>query len=260
MDILNKIVESMNKEQVRYFKLFLSRSHDREGRMDKMLFDYMRKSGEKYDEKKIVSQLYSGTNKNSFYRLRNRLLRDLNKSLMIQHFDDDESVYPHYLLALEKFYMSRNKIKIAHYFLKKAEEQLKKTENYEMLDIIYSDYIRLSHEMPSVNPENYIKLRSENQERIRQLRDIDDILAVVSHKMKMTQNFSSDENPVLSLLQKTVKKYPLKDSSAPLRDLAYWLEKSITERISAVQQLRNQHHGNRARLQRVARITQLSSR
>jgi len=207
MDILNSGVVGMNKEQVRYFKLFLEKSHDRAGRLDVRLFDYMRKSGEKYDEKKIVKQLYSGQSKNSFYRLRNRLLNDLNKSLMIQHFDDDESIFPLYLLALEKFYLSRNNIKVALYFLRKAEEQSKKTENYELLDIIYGDYIRLSHEMPSINPENYIKLRIENQEQIKQLRAIDDILAVVSHKMKLTQNFSSDENPVISILQKTVRKY-----------------------------------------------------
>lgn len=207
MDILNRVVESMNKEQVRYFKLFLAKSHDREGRLDVRLFDYMRKSGDKYDEMKIVKQLYSDKDKNSFYRLRNRLLRDVNKSLMIQHFDDDASIYPLYLLALEKFYLSKNNVKVAHYFLKKAEEQSKKTENYELLDIIYGDFIRLSHEMPEVNPEHYIELRSKNQEQIRQLRAIDDILAVVSHRMKLTQNFSTDENPVLSLLQKTLKQF-----------------------------------------------------
>jgi hypothetical protein len=207
MDILNKVVENMNKEQVRYFKLFMAKSHDREDRMDVKLFDYMRKSGERYDEGKILKQLYPKGTKNSFYRLRNRLLRDVNKSLMIQHFDDDDSIYPLYLLALEKFYLGKNVIKVAHYFLRKAEEQSKKNENYELLDIIYGDFIKLSHDMPSINPEHYIKLRAKNQEQIKQLRAFDDILAVVSHKMKLTQNFSSDENPVLTLLQKTVNQY-----------------------------------------------------
>ena len=135
MDILNKVVENMNKEQIRYFKLFLAKSHDRADRMDVRLFDYMRKSGEKYDEGKILKQLYPKGTKNSFYRLRNRLLRDVNKSLMIQHFDDDDSIYPLYLLALEKFYMGKNVVKVAYYFLRKAEEQSKKNENYELLDI-----------------------------------------------------------------------------------------------------------------------------
>jgi hypothetical protein len=207
MDILNNIIESMNKEQVRHFKLFLSRSHASDSRLDIRLFDYMRKSGEKYNEVKIVKQLYPDGDKNSFYRLRNRLLRDVNKSLMIQHHDDDDFVFTLYLLSLEKYYLSKSRFRIAHFFLKKAEAQSKKTENYELLDIIYGDFIRLSNEMPGINPENYIKLRIKNSEQIRQIREIDDILAVVSHKMKLTQNFSTDENPVLSLLQKTVKQY-----------------------------------------------------
>jgi hypothetical protein len=229
MDILNKVVESMNKEQVRYFKLFLARSNDRDDRMDVKLFDYMRKSGDRYDEEKIVRQLYPNENKNSFYRLRNRLLKDVNKSLIIQHFDEDDSIFTLYLLSLEKFYLGNNNIKVAHYFLKKAEVQAKKTENYELLDVIYGDYIRLSHEMTDINPEYYIKLRSKNQEQIRQLREIDDVLAVVSHKMKMTQNFSTDENPILALLQRTVKQYSSDKELSKSAKLRFKIYHAVTQ-------------------------------
>ena len=40
-------------------------------------------------------------------------------------------------------------------------------------------------------------------------------------------------------------------------DLAFWLEKSPEDRISAVEYLRRQYDGNTARLQRSARIIQL---
>jgi hypothetical protein len=62
------------------------------------------------------------------------------------------------------------------------------------------------------------------------------------------------------MIEKRVNKHPLTDSSAPLKDLQYWLGRSPQERISAVQLLRRQQYGNRARLQRVARVTQLSQR
>jgi tetratricopeptide (TPR) repeat protein len=207
MDILNSIVSGMTKEQVRYFKLFASRSHDNGHRMDVKLFDYMRRSGERYNEEKIVRQLYEGENKNSFYRLRNRLLRDINRSLIVQHFDDDEMIHALHLLALAKFHFAKNNVRASHYFLKKAEAQALRTESYELLEMIYGDFIRLSHEMLQVDPVEYIRLRNDNQGRIRQLREIDDILAVVSHRMKQSQNFSSDENPVLPLLQETVNQY-----------------------------------------------------
>jgi len=205
MDILNQIIANMNKEQVRGYKLFVNRTNEKEDRKDILYFDYVRKSGEAYDEKKIHERLYSGSDKNTFYRLKNRVLSDVSKSLMVQHFDDDELIHALHLLALEKFNFNRNKVRIAHYFLKKAEAEAKRIENFELLDIIYGEYIRLSREMMTINPEHYIRLRSANQEQIKQHRAIDDILATVTFRLKATQNFSSSENPVLKLLQKTVR-------------------------------------------------------
>jgi len=206
MDILNQVIEGMNKEQVRFFKLFISRSREVDERKDAELFDFIRKSGEKYDEDKIHRRLYGSDSKNSFYRLKHRLLQDLNKSLMVQHFDDDQVVYILHLLALEKYYYNKNNTRCAIYFLKKAETEAARIENYELLDIIYGEFIKLSHELVSINPEKYIGQRKNNQGNIQQLRVIDDILAVVSYKMKITQNYSSGENQVTSLLQKTLNK------------------------------------------------------
>src|SRR5882757_10223398 len=142
MDILNQVIEGMNKEQVRFFKLFIARSRDVESRKDAELFDFIRKTGENYDEQKIHKRLYAEDSKNSFYRLKHRLLQDLNKSLMIQHFDDDQVVYILHLLALEKYYYNKNNIQCAIYFLKKAEAEASRIENYELLDIIYGEFIK----------------------------------------------------------------------------------------------------------------------
>jgi hypothetical protein len=60
------------------------------------------------------------------------------------------------------------------------------------------------------------------------------------------------------MIKKVVKKYRIEDLSSIREDLAYWLSKSSEERISAVEILRRQYHGNTARLQRSARIIQRS--
>ena len=59
------------------------------------------------------------------------------------------------------------------------------------------------------------------------------------------------------MIKKVVKKYRIEDLSSIREDLAYWLSKSHEERISAVEYLRRQYHGNTARLQRSARVIQL---
>jgi hypothetical protein len=60
------------------------------------------------------------------------------------------------------------------------------------------------------------------------------------------------------MINKIVKKIDLKKDDSIKEDLKYWLEKDPNERVSAVEYLRRQFHGNSDRLQRTARVTQHS--
>jgi len=60
------------------------------------------------------------------------------------------------------------------------------------------------------------------------------------------------------MIDKIVKKFDLKKDDSIKEDLKYWLEKDPNERVSAVEYLRRQFHGNSDRLQRIARVTQHS--
>lgn len=204
MDIINTIVQGMNKEDIRFFKLYLTRTNADKDRKDVGLFNYIKKSGERYDEGKIFNQLYETTEKNSFYRLKHRLSQDLITSIFLQHFEKDDTIYIFFLLSLAKYYMNKNKFDVAKYFLQKAEKKAVKIENFELLDLIYIDFLRLSSEVVSINPEQYLNKRKLNSERISKIRQIDDILTVVTYKLKTTQNFSPSENPIFKVLEKTV--------------------------------------------------------
>ena len=217
MDILNQIVGGLNKEQVRFFKMYLSRIETEDDRKDVLLFDYIRKSGEKYNDDKIFNLLYDNSDKNSFYRLKNRLMREVNKSLTLQHFDDEPVVYIFRLLALVKFYLNKNALKPAHYFLRKAEQKAKSIENLELLDIIYGEFIKMAREQVSINPEEYILKRKQNLINLNRLRTMDDILAAVIYRLKMTQNLGSTDSGIIHLLQKTIDDFDDKSlSSSPL--------------------------------------------
>lgn len=216
MDILNQIIAGLNKEEIRFYKLLATRIETAaEARKDIKLFDEMRKKGEAFDENVFLNKHYSdvsGPTKNAYYRLKNRLLRDVSESLALHHFKDDEQIYVLNLLALEKYFISKNNFKVASYFLKKAETLAQQIENYQLLDIIYADFIKLSHELFSVNPETYIYKRTENLEKINNLKQIDDILAAVAYRLKATQNFSQNDTTVLTLLQKTIDDFSNDDA------------------------------------------------
>ena len=235
MNILQQVVLGLNKEQIRYFKLYTGRIVRTDDRKDILLFDYIRKAGKEYDEENAFNKLYKGADRNAFYRLKNRLLNDVNKSLSIQHFEDSDFIYTCHMLALFKYFSTRNSWKEAHYYLKKAEAGAKAIESYELLDIIYGEYIRMSHESLHINPELYIERRSENQKQLTQLRSIDDLLAAVTYRLKVTQNLSAGKSPLLDLLKKSIDDF-VKDKD---------LRKSPTLRFrlyKAVSQLLLQRH------------------
>ena len=204
MKILEQVILGLNKEQIRFFKLYTGRTGTAEERKDLLLFDYIRKAGKNYEDSLAYKKLYKGEDKNAFYRLKHRLLGDLNKSLSIQHFDDNDFIYTCHMLALYKYFAAGNKWKEANYYLKKAEVGAIAIESFELLDIIYSEFIRLSPESLHINPELYIDKRSANQKQLTQIRSIDDLLAAVTYRLKVTQNLSTGKSPLLDLLKKSI--------------------------------------------------------
>lgn len=212
MDTLTLIIDGMNKEEVRFFKLYSSRVKSNKQRKDLLLFDNLRKKSANFDEEKFIETIYKGEGRNAYYRLKNRLIEDLNKSLLIQHFDKEDNMYLLHLISLSRFYVNRNNHKVAFHLIKKAEAKAKELEDFEFLDIIYGIFIKLSYQIISINPENYIEKRKQNREQLNSLSEIDDIMAVVSYRIITTQNLSSGDNQIFSLLEKTVNDFTQNES------------------------------------------------
>jgi hypothetical protein len=60
------------------------------------------------------------------------------------------------------------------------------------------------------------------------------------------------------MIEKVVAKHELNDPDAARRDLEYWLSRTPEERVEAVEILRRQLYGNPGRIQKVARVVDLS--
>jgi hypothetical protein len=207
MDILHQIIQGLSKEEIRFFKLFAHRQQGNADRKDISLLDFMRKQTEGKGEEKIFHKLYGDNDKNAFYRLKNRLVDDLNKSLMLQHVQDEELLQIFHLLMIVRIYATKGNNQLSFYFLKKAEQRARKIENYELLDIVYGEFIKLSHELLIINPEIYIRLRKENNETLVNLRQMDDLLAAVSYRLKITQNFGDHQNSLIQILESTISRF-----------------------------------------------------
>jgi len=221
---LYDIISILNREESRNLKIFLNRTNATGDRKDITLFDYAKKHNSNINESQIVNQLYNKEDKNSFYRLKNRLQNDINKSLLLLNYNKSDYNYVVNLMSLAKLFQQKGSYQIAFNYLKKAEKKAGNNEFFDLLDLIYSDLIRLSHESVEFNPIVYIDKRKENHKSLHVLQEIDDVLAALIYRLKISQNFSTHNYQFTEILQKTINDYVDSDEvkqSAKLRFKIY---------------------------------------
>lgn len=228
MDILQNIIAGMNKEEIRNFKLYLYRTEKKGERKDELLFDFIKKNTDHYDENKILTRLYNTSDKNALYRLKNRLLDDIGKSLLLHHADTSEYNTIQNFLILSRIFQKKGQTDAAFYYLNKAAKKAIENDFPEWLDLIYGDYIKLSHETLEINPEEYIQKRKENRTKLIKLQEIDDILAALIYRIKVSQNFAQHNTQILSLLQKTINDFSKNKSIKSSSSLRFKIYQSVS--------------------------------
>lgn len=228
MNILQQIIAALNKEEVRHLKLFMSRTNATSDRKDIELFDYIRQRPEDYDESRIQAKLYGTSDKNALYRLKNRLLDDIGKSLALQYSDESDFNHISVALQLARHFIGNSQFQIALHFLGKAEKKALAAENHELLELIYSEYIRYSQETLGVNPTEYIRKRRENRQQLNDIQEVDDILAEVVYKVRTTQNFTGQDYRIIENLRKRVQVLTAKNKNVKSAQLRFKIYHSLS--------------------------------
>jgi len=205
---LYDVLENLSKEESRNLTIFLNRTNAHSDRKDVALFDYIRKNKDHIDEQQILSKLYNNSiDKNSFYRLKNRLLTEVNKSLLLLHFGKNEYINTLNVITLSKVFIEKSNYTIAFEYLIQAEQKATKNEFFDLLDLIYSDLIKLSYESVEFNPIEFIEKRKKNHKSLHVLQEIDDLLAALMYRIKISQNYSTHNYQFTDVLQKTINEF-----------------------------------------------------
>lgn len=207
MEILLQVIGLLTKEEVRYFKIYLTRIATPNERKDEKLFDMMRKSGVDFDDDAAAKKLYGKSDKNAYYRLKNRLQEDVCDALALLHTDKTDVNYLYRQLMLFNIFQTRNNLKLSMYFLKRAEKKALAAENFELLDILYANYIRLSNDFAEINPEEYIEKRKLNADKLNRLRAMDQTLAAVLYRLKTAQTFERKPSALMDMLETSIKQF-----------------------------------------------------
>ncbi|MFN4124126.1 MAG: hypothetical protein ACK4GL_12580 [Flavobacteriales bacterium] len=206
MDTIQSFVQVLNKEEIRFFKIFSYRQTTNSDRKDFALLDWFRKRKEHEHEEEFIAKNYGLDNKNAYYRLKNRLLEELSHSLVIQHHDKEELLKLLNLIGLVRIFFRKQAYRLALHYLKKAEKRAHHLEQFELLDFIYAEYIKLSHELLEINPAEIIDKRKDNSRKLNQIREMDDLLALLSYQLKVSQNFNVAANVLMKEIELIVEK------------------------------------------------------
>ena len=194
---LDTIIQSLSKNEIRFFKLFLKRTNNK-NRKDVELFDYMRKTSD-FTTKDILKKLK--TNPNNYYQIKNRLYHELNNSMVWQHIWKDIQSKSFSYVLLSRVYKNKGELELSFHFLKKAEKEAIDSELYEVLSIIYSEIIKLSHELISIDLDNYIELKRNNIKILSEIDEMDLLLAKIMYDIKTKQNFGKSDGSLVKLIK-----------------------------------------------------------
>jgi len=203
MKFLYNIIQSLSKEEIRFYKLFVGRTKQSKERKDLILFDIIKNSPSDDVNKKAIDKLK--VKSNNYYQLKNRVYHDLNNSIVWQHISKDHQSQSFSFVLLSRVYKNKGELEIAYHYLKTAEKEGIKNELYEILSIVYSEIIELSHELISVDLDHYLKLKIENSLVVQEIDEIDALLAKLMYDIKTKQNFAKSDASVLELLNKYYK-------------------------------------------------------
>jgi len=187
MDILQDIIKSLEKEELKSYKLYSKRTHDFKGRIDLELFNSIKVNPEWSDAQHFKLVYNKEKPDNRYYRLKNKINEDVGVVLCNLNRNEKEIEALH-LLIISKVFFKKNQLQLAQHYLKLSEKKAIAHEDYSTLEIIYELFIQLSLQNIKESPETYIKKREENSNRLALLRELENNFSLLSYKLKTTQN------------------------------------------------------------------------
>mgnify|MGYP000530412856 FL=1 len=204
--MLNKLIQNLSKEEIRHFKLVINSTRQKGDRMDLELFDHIRNSPDSDGEQHFRDKFYKD-NPNAYYRLKNRLFQRISNILLLLHSGEDLHHEVLELVLLAKLFYRKEAFSLSHHFLKKGEKKALELDNYDYLNIIYREMIRLSYDVSAIDPTSIIEKQKEISRKQQEINELNNVIAIVMHQLRRTQNLSKGNDEINEMLAQVVEKY-----------------------------------------------------
>ncbi len=202
----------MRVEEVRYYKIF-NTNYLQKGKEKRTieLFDTLYyKNPDEYDAK-LTEQFFPKKRRNSYYRLKSRLLHDLEHSMVTFHLEKDEEFTIMNKIKLASIFLQRAAYEEAQHYLEDAEKLANKHQAYNLLNVIYDKFIQLCSLNYALNPAPYLERKRAIQAKYEQVQQSERLLATISYQLHRS-NFSNKEEGVIETLEQIQQKIQLTDN------------------------------------------------
>lgn len=181
---LGNIQQKLESDNSKAFQLFI-------------LYKSFRGKGHLLNDDEVMKKLY-GTRSNemgALYRLKNRLVNNINQALIELNTSEGKSTFlAEQNLILYRIFKNSDSTKLAEYYLTKAIKYAETNEQFILLDVLYGEMILFCKDSINENPDTFIKKRRDNFKLFNTHRTIDEILSLVTYRLKTTQNLAGQLN------------------------------------------------------------------
>ncbi len=211
------IVGKLTKEEKRHFKLYLSRvklAGDKQHKAE-LLFDMVNRLTSKNQanplgDEVLSAKLYANGDKNSFYQLKNRLLGDLEKSLLLLHSDLSDRIGIMTRMAIAELYVYKSLYKEAFDLLRQAERKATKAGYYDLLATIYDLIVKIAFNYDSIDLETYMHKQLQNLAQYQTLLQTDHLIKTLSYRL-IKSNFEARDADITQTLADIQQKLSIRE-------------------------------------------------
>lgn len=220
------IIGKLTKEEKRHFKIYLKRiqTHQNGSRVVE-LYDLINE--QIYDTDDLLSaHLYPKQSKNAYYRLKNRLLDDLEKSLVLLHSEKQERTQILQQISLAQIYASKSLFKEAFGILKKIERKAYKNQQHDLLTVIYYEITTIAFEYENIDLEKYLQLQLKNMEQYQAALQTKQLIQHLSYRL-IKANFDIRDEALSATLDDIKTQLSLQSSFVESPKLQFEISNTI---------------------------------
>jgi hypothetical protein len=211
MDNLHEIIGTLNKTEVKEFRVFINRLKNKKNRKDLELFNLIVKSKNE-PKNRIFEKIYPDNNQRAYHALRIKLMRHLMDFLYLKRINSDTTSASQVLglqsLAIHLF--DHRCTKTAWKYMAKAEKIAIETEQYDILNNIYN--IAIKHSPGEYAPalKDTLRKRKSNKELANESERISIAQSIIKEKL-VEVRVSGKDLQFDTIISQVLDKYSLTD-------------------------------------------------